>query len=117
MRSAFTEDAAARPDFVAPIYASIRGSDLAEPPQGSGPMFIAAATDDQLGLAADSIWIYERWHAAGLPVEMHICAEGGHGFGMRRQGLPSDTWIDHPGEWLLAAGLIEELTTKGSADV
>jgi hypothetical protein len=33
-------------------------------------------------------------------VEMHIYAHGGHGFGMRPLGLPSDGWIDRFWEWL-----------------
>jgi acetyl esterase/lipase len=103
---AYTPDAAARPDFVAPIYASARGLELADPPTGSGPMFLVAATDDELGLAADSIAVYERWRAAGLPVELHLFARGGHGFGMREQGLPSDTWIERFVDWLSSSGLL-----------
>ena len=102
MRVAYATDVRARPDFVAPVYATLLGEGLADPPAGSGPMFIVAATDDHLGLAADSIRIYERWRHAGLSAELHMYARGGHGFGMRRQDLPSDTWIDRFGEWLTA---------------
>lgn len=104
MRVAYASDVHARPDFLAPIYAAARDDELADPPPGSGPMFVAAATDDHLGLATHSIRIYERWRGAGLPVELHMYARGGHGFGMRRQHLPSDTWIDRFGEWLADAG-------------
>ncbi len=105
MRVAHASDAAARPDFVAPIYATLRGIAAGEPPAGSGPMFLVAATDDGLGLAKDSVEIYERWRRAGVPVEMHLYAQGGHGFGMRTQHLPSDTWMDRFLEWFDAAGL------------
>ncbi len=27
-------------------------------------------------------------------------SKGGHGFGMRKQNLPSDSWIERFGEWL-----------------
>jgi hypothetical protein len=37
---------------------------------------------------------------AEASAELHIYAQGGHGFGMRTQNLPSDTWIDRFGEWL-----------------
>lgn len=100
LRVAATSDGRARPDFLAPIYATGRGLSWTVPPEGSGPMFLVAATDDQLGLAADSIRIYELWREAGLPVELHLYARGGHGFGMRTQGLPSDSWIDRFGDWL-----------------
>jgi hypothetical protein len=49
--------------------------------------------------------MYSAWQAAGRPAEIHIYAQGGHGFGMARQGLPSDGWIERFGEWLVAQGL------------
>lgn len=106
LRVARTSDPAARPDFLAPIYATARGIGLDEPPAGSGPLFVVAATDDQLGLAADAVRIYECWRTAGLPAELHMYASGGHGFGMRTQHLPSDTWIDRFGEWLHDVDLV-----------
>lgn len=109
MRIALATDPAARPDFLAPIYASLRGIDLVDAPdavpEGSGPMFLVAATDDDLGLADDSITLYETWRRARLPVELHMYARGGHGFGMRTQHLPSDTWIDRFLDWFDATGL------------
>ena len=106
MRVAFTDDAAARPDFVAPIYAAVRGYDLATLPPGSGPLFAVAASDDELGLAPDSVKIYEAWRAAGLPAELHMYVAGGHGFGMKSQGVPSDTWIERFGDWMRALDLM-----------
>jgi acetyl esterase/lipase len=105
LRVAETTDERARPNFLAPIYATTRGIDMTAPPPASGPMFLVAATDDTLGLASDSIHLYERWRQAGASVELHMYARGGHGFGMRSQGLPSDSWIDRFGDWLAASGL------------
>lgn len=101
---AYTPDPGARPDFVVPVYAVTRGVDLASPPPGRGPVFVVAATDDPLGLAADAVAIYERWRTAGLAAELHLYANGGHGFGLRTQHLPSDSWIDRFGDWLTATG-------------
>jgi acetyl esterase/lipase len=106
LRVALTDESAARPDFVAPIYAAARGLDLTAVSADSPPMFLVAATDDQLGLADDSLDIYRAWKTAGRSVELHLYAQGGHGFGMRRQNLPSDSWIDRLGEWLAARGLL-----------
>jgi acetyl esterase/lipase len=106
MRVAYTDDAAARPDFLAPIYAAARGYDLAVVPPESGPLFAVAASDDDLGLAPDSVRIYEAWRSAGLPAELHMYAAGAHGFGMKRQGLPSDSWIERFGDWLRSLGLM-----------
>lgn len=65
----------------------------------------------QWGIAPDRIGImgfsaYSAWRAAGHPVELHIYAKGGHGFGMRKQGLPADHWIDRFGEWLQVQGFL-----------
>ena len=100
-------DSENRPAFVAPIYASTRALPAWAVPEDAPPMFLVAATDDQLGLASESIRIYERWLDAGVPVEMHLYAEGGHGFGMRTQNLPSDSWIERFGDWLKASGFTE----------
>jgi len=96
---AYADDPAARPSFVAAVYPSTRGFELGEPPAGSGPMFLALASDDELGLAGDSIALYETWRRARLPVELHAYATGGHGFGMRTKHLLSDSWIDRFLDW------------------
>ena len=99
LRVALADDPSVRPDFLAAMYATLSGIDLDGAPDGSGPMFLTAATDDNLGLAGDSITLYETWRDAGLPVELHMYARGGHGFGMRTQHLPSDSWIDRFLDW------------------
>jgi hypothetical protein len=30
--------------------------------------------------------------------------KGDHGFGMREQGIPTDTWIERMGEWMTLHG-------------
>ncbi len=100
-------DETSRPAFLAPVYASTRALPEWELPEDAPPIFLVAATDDQLGLAPESVRIYERWTAAGKPAELHLYAEGGHGFGMRTQNLPSDRWIERFGDWLIASGFAE----------
>ena len=34
-------------------------------------------------------------------------AKGGHGFGMKKQGLPSDNWIERFYEWSIAEEIIQ----------
>ncbi|MCB0600131.1 MAG: alpha/beta hydrolase fold domain-containing protein [Saprospiraceae bacterium] len=91
-------DAASRPDFAGPVYAAI--FDSVQVPSDAPPMFVVAATDDNLGLAPASVHIYEAWRQAGKPVELHMYEKGGHGFGMRKQMIPTDQWIDRFGDWL-----------------
>lgn len=74
-------------------------------PADAPPIFLAAATDDQLGLAGDSVALYEKWTGAHKPAELHIYAKGGHGFGMRKQGLPSDEWIERFWDWINMQGI------------
>jgi acetyl esterase/lipase len=105
---AFGYSADSRPDFVAPIYPYMGGVREAPVPNDAPPMFIAAASDDELGLAPDSISLYGKWLTAKKSVELHMYSRGGHGFGMRKANLPSDHWIERFGEWLQLQGLLQK---------
>ena len=97
-----------RPAFVAPIYAAAPRFKDASVPADAPPMFLTAATDDQLGLAPDSIALYEKWTAAHKSAELHMYAKGGHGFGMHQHNIPTDHWIDRLAEWLELQGLLKK---------
>ena len=97
-----------RPAFVAPIYAGGEISKDIPVPADAPPMFVAAATDDQLGLAPESIALYERWTAAHKSAELHLYAKGGHGFGMRTQNIPTDHWIERFTDWLELQGWLKK---------
>lgn len=105
---AFQYSAENRPDFVAPVYVYMGAVKPAEVPKDAPPMFIVAASDDQLGLAPDSVKLYSQWIAAKKPAELHMYSKGGHGFGMRKQNLPSDQWIERFGDWLSLQGLLKK---------
>ena len=97
-----------RPAFVAPIYSGGAMSKDAPVPADAPPMFIAAATDDSLGLAPASVALYEKWTSAKKSAELHMYAKGGHGFGMRKQNLPTDHWIDRFADWLELQGWLKK---------
>jgi len=105
----FNYSPANKPNFVAPIYAYYPDSMMNKVPPDAPPIFIAAATDDGLQLAPHSLSIYEHWVTAKRPAELHLYAQGNHGFGMRVQHLPSDTWIDRYGDWLRINGYLKRL--------
>ena len=105
---AFQYAADTRPDFVAPVYAYMGAVKPAEVPKDAPPMFLVAATDDQLGLALDSVKLYSQWIATKKTAELHLYAKGGHGFGMRKQNLPTDQWIERFGDWLGVQGLLKK---------
>jgi len=97
-----------RPDFVAPIYPyenAILGSAI---PEERTPVFIAAASDDELGLALHSVDIYTKWLNAKQPAELHMYEKGGHGFGMQKKNTTSDHWISDFETWLKFQKLISE---------
>jgi acetyl esterase/lipase len=105
---ALNEVAESRPDFVAPIYAYLGVIGETKVPKDASPLFVVAASDDQLGLAGDSVDIYQKWRAAKKPAELHLYAKGGHGFGMKNQNLPSDKWIERFSDWLDYQGLLKK---------
>lgn len=97
-----------RPNFVAPIYAFAGAIIGTEIPKTKTPIFITAATDDEFGFASHSIGIYQKWMEAKQPAELHLYERGKHGFGMNKQNLPTDGWIDRFGEWLGMQGLLQK---------
>ncbi|GAB4244892.1 MAG: alpha/beta hydrolase [Acidobacteriota bacterium] len=103
---AHTYDATSRPAFAAPIYAAYIWA-LKEPVKPDAPpVFVVAATDDQLRLGPQSVEIYQTWYDAGKPAELHMFVKGGHGFGVRRQNLPTDRWIELFYDWLGVMGFL-----------
>ena len=87
--------------FVAPIYG---GETLGRAvPADAPPLFTVMAQDDFLYRLAEGL--YADWTDAERSAEMHIYRRGNHGFGMVKQGTPSDRWINLFHEWLADQGL------------
>ena len=101
---AYNYSPANRPDFVAPIYPYVGSFPKSSVPKDAPPLFISAAADDQFGFDKHCIGLYNDWTASKHIVELHIYSKGGHGFGMRKQGLPTDNWIDRFYDWLKQQG-------------
>ncbi len=96
-----SKDASTLPNFAASIYGGPSQEILDTPiPSAPLPMFICAASDDQLKLTPKSVLLYSKWHEAGQPAELHIYEKGGHGFGMGVQNSPVDKWSDVYLDWL-----------------
>ncbi|RZK93455.1 MAG: alpha/beta hydrolase [Hymenobacter sp.] len=100
----YSYSVANRPDFIASQYAYLAVLPKRPVPTDAPPLFVAAASDDQLGLTSQSVQLYSAWQAAGKPAELHIYAKGGHGFGTKTQQLPVDSWLDRFGAWLAQQG-------------
>jgi acetyl esterase/lipase len=101
--AALNYDADTRPAFAATIYGALfEGLDI---PVDAPPLFITVAADDPIA-AEPCLRLYQAWRAANTLAELHIYAQGGHGFGMLRQGLPSDTWIERLADWMGSQGFL-----------
>lgn len=90
-------DAPARPAFVAAIYPGSPPGLKA--PSDAPPLFLAYAVDDPK-VPRDSLGAFNAWLKAKAPVELHAYAKGGHGFALRKQGLPVNSWNDRFVDWL-----------------
>lgn len=96
-----------RPDFIVPIYPWTAVLGTQSPPLDAPPMLVICASDDPLGLAPASVELYSQWLAAGKSAALHMYSRGGHGFGMRTLGLPSDKWIERFYDWAIVEGFVE----------
>lgn len=96
----FTYTSQNRPDFLAALYPYMTPLNKTSVPKDAPSIFICAASDDELGLAPQSTELYNEWLAAGKSAELHIYNKGGHGFGMSKQSLPVDNWIERFGDWI-----------------
>jgi acetyl esterase/lipase len=94
-----------RPDFIVPVYPWTSAMPVQEAPENAPEMLVICATDDPLGLAKGSVELYSSWLNAGKSPGLHMYAQGGHGFGMKEQGLPSDDWIQRFYDWSVAEGI------------
>jgi acetyl esterase/lipase len=91
-----------RPAFVAPIYGSMEAVPVAP---DAPPLFAVLAADDPL-FARKGLGLVDAWQRAGRPVEFHLYAGGGHGFGLGKPGTTSTGWFDAFLRWLAAEGLL-----------
>jgi predicted peptidase len=97
-----------RPDFVAPVYPFFPSAMYGTIASDAPPLFIVTATDDGLGLAPHSVDLYSKWLLTKHDAELHMYARGNHGFGMKTQNLPTDSWIERFGDWLSLQGLLKK---------
>jgi acetyl esterase/lipase len=55
---------------------------------------------------SNSLVYYAALKAAGVPAEMHLYAEGGHAFGMRRTQYPITGWPQLMESWLRTISIL-----------
>jgi acetyl esterase/lipase len=72
------------------------------------PTFLLQAENDHVDNVNDSLAYYIALKKAGVPVEMHLYAQGGHAFGLRRTKFPITRWPELVETWLGTIGMISE---------
>ena len=70
------------------------------------PTFILQNEDDHVDNVNDSLVYYIALKNAGVPVEIHLYAQGGHAFGLRRTKFPVTRWPELVETWLGMIGMI-----------
>jgi acetyl esterase/lipase len=70
------------------------------------PTFLLQAEDDHVDNVNDSLAYYIALKKAGVPVEMHLYAQGGHAFGLRHTKFPITGWPQLVETWLGTIGMM-----------
>ncbi|MDO9152174.1 MAG: alpha/beta hydrolase [Paludibacter sp.] len=71
------------------------------------PTFIVHAKDDKAVPIANSENLMKALTEKKVPAELKIYDKGGHGFGMRKSGIPADNWNEELKTWLKSQKLIK----------
>ncbi|HUZ96151.1 MAG TPA: alpha/beta hydrolase [Edaphobacter sp.] len=69
------------------------------------PTFLLQNEDDHVDGVWQALAYYIALKNAGVPVEMHLYAHGGHAFGLRRTKLPATAWPQLVDTWLATIGM------------
>jgi acetyl esterase/lipase len=111
-----------RPDFafvIYPGYLANAAEHMApnvdiNPTDKTPPTFIVQAENDPVHVENATVYFLQL-KAAKVPAELHIYAEGGHGYGLRRTALPVTTWPDAAKIWLETIKVLPSGVPGGSA--
>ncbi len=105
-----------RPDFAVALYPGhlwISDKKFALNPdvpvtRRTPPTFLLQAENDPVDSVNNSLVYYIALKNAGVPVEMHLYAEGKHAFGLRPTKFPITRWPELVERWLGTIGMISE---------
>ncbi len=104
-----------RPDFAVALYPGHlwipAGGQLGFNPDvhvtgNTPPTFLLQAETDSVDNVNQSLVYYIALKDAGVPTEMHLYADGGHAFGLRRTKDPITAWPQLVEQWLRTIGMI-----------
>lgn len=105
-----------RPDFAVAIYPghlSLANNSFGLNPdidshitRQTPPTFLLQNEDDDVDGVEQSLSYYAGLKKVGVPVEMHLYAQGGHAFGLRPTKLAVTKWPQLVETWLGTIGII-----------
>ncbi|HMJ70787.1 MAG TPA: alpha/beta hydrolase [Cyclobacteriaceae bacterium] len=97
------ERESSRPAFQALIYPG--GSARFEVTKNSPPVFLLGGYGDRPDIAEGLAQVYIKYKQAGIPAELHIYANAGHGFGLRQTNKGGVAgWMQRFSDWLVDQG-------------
>jgi acetyl esterase/lipase len=101
----------ARPDFTMAIYPGHLDRDGKLNPNvpvtsKTPPTFLVQAENDHSDGVRQSLTYYAALAKAGVPVEMHLYAHGGHAFGLRHSHFPITGWPKLASAWMHTIGIL-----------
>ena len=105
-----------RPDFAVALYPghlSLDPDSLELNPDlhvthETPPTFLLQNENDPVDRVENSLVYYAALKRAGVPVEFHSYAQGGHAFGLRRTKFPATGWPQLVETWLATIGMIPD---------
>lgn len=109
------DKAETRPDFAVLIYPggiAVRGSETpAVTPdvrvsKDTPPTFLAISNDDRGG-PENAVYLYLALKRVGVPAELHVYGEGGHGYGIRPGNAPHASWPARVADWMIARKILQ----------
>jgi acetyl esterase/lipase len=106
----------ARPDFAIAVYPGhlhVAENSIALNPNIASrigpqtpPTFLLQNEDDHVDRVEDSLSYFFGLKKAGVPVELHVYAAGGHAFGLRPTAFPATRWPALVETWLRTIRII-----------
>jgi acetyl esterase/lipase len=103
-----------RPDFAMALYPGHMRADATSEfglnprvpiSKDTPPTFLLQAVDDPVDPVENSLVYFIALQKAGVPVEYHLYAHGGHGFGLRRTTSAITHWPELVETWLQTIGM------------
>ena len=107
------DEQSCRPDFaliIYPGYLALSEHNMQPNPDVNvtkdvPPTFILQAENDPVHVE-NAVTYFSELKKAGVPAELHIYAQGGHGYGLRQTQLPITDWPDLAERWLQTIGVL-----------